>query len=148
MLTRSHQMLSWQKMRGAKQTKWADRSLSHFGTIPFQFDEAYLQVNFIHSIFGYFWQIVLPCTPQLFSRFFTEKMARKTLSPLAELERALTSEEQLKSSPGEYPPTKFNMSTILKGHFIFQPSIFRGYVGFPGQYIWISCENGGCCMIF
>lgn len=21
----------------------------------FQFDEAYLQVNFIHSIFGYFW---------------------------------------------------------------------------------------------
>ncbi len=37
-----------------------------------------------------------------------------------------------------YPPKKHNMSpwkgTILKGNFIFQPSIFKGYVSFQGGH--------------
>ena len=39
-----------------------------------------------------------------------------------------------------YPPQKNNMSpekgTILKGKFIFQPSILREYVSFQGVVVW------------
>ena len=34
-----------------------------------------------------------------------------------------------------YSPEK---ETVLKGHFIFQPSFFRGYVSFQGGYIYMN----------